>query len=362
MAAIAFPTTGRDAYTPESPWTDASGNQWSWDDDKTRWSPVAAGTSLTAGTGIDITGGVVSSTLTRASLSLATTDNVTFGTVAAATFTGALTGTASGNLVAGGALGTPSSGTLTNCTFPTLNQNTSGNAATVTTNANLTGHVTSVGNATVLGSFTLAQLDAATSDATLARTDAGQTFAGAQTFSDQVQLAGQAATDANSAMSRGLADARYGVEYIQIIASAVEAVSTSFVNGPDLVLPAGTYDFELFGLLEIAGETSGGDLNFRCSPATDVTTAIETRLANVNALGTAGTASSSFRKGAVLNAADQLGTTYVIAPNNYGSVQTRGTTVLASETTVSFRVKQRVTDASNPAKLAVGSFIKFTKR
>lgn len=42
--------------------------------------------------------------------------------------------------------------------------NISGNAATVTTNANLTGHITSTGNAAVLGSFTKAQLDAAISD------------------------------------------------------------------------------------------------------------------------------------------------------------------------------------------------------
>jgi len=122
------------------------------------------------------------------------------------------------------ALGTPTSGTLTNCTFPTLNQNTSGTAAglsatlavasggtgvtsstgtgsvvlstsptlttpalgtpsalvgtnitgtasgltagNVTTNANLTGAVTSVGNATSLGSFTSAQLLAALTDET----------------------------------------------------------------------------------------------------------------------------------------------------------------------------------------------------
>ncbi len=44
--------------------------------------------------------------------------------------------------------------------------NITGNAATVTTNANLTGHVTSVGNAAVLGSFTSAQLKAAVSDET----------------------------------------------------------------------------------------------------------------------------------------------------------------------------------------------------
>tara|TARA_R110001606_G_scaffold28530_2_gene90175 strand:+ start:141 stop:2762 length:2622 start_codon:yes stop_codon:yes gene_type:complete len=64
------------------------------------------------------------------------------------------------------ALGTPASGALTNCSFPTLNQSTTGNAATVTTNANLTGHVTSVGNAAVLGSFSSAQLKAALSDET----------------------------------------------------------------------------------------------------------------------------------------------------------------------------------------------------
>jgi hypothetical protein len=51
--------------------------------------------------------------------------------------------------------------------FPMLNQNTTGNAATVTTNANLSGHVTSVGNTTSLGSFTLGQLDTAISDASL---------------------------------------------------------------------------------------------------------------------------------------------------------------------------------------------------
>lgn len=46
--------------------------------------------------------------------------------------------------------------------------NISGNAATVTTNANLTGHVTSVGNAAILGSFTVAQLNTAISDADVA--------------------------------------------------------------------------------------------------------------------------------------------------------------------------------------------------
>ena len=69
-------------------------------------------------------------------------------------------------------LGTPASGNLANCTFPTLNQSTTGNADTatlatnVTTNANLTGHITSTGNAAVLGSFSSSQLLTALSDET----------------------------------------------------------------------------------------------------------------------------------------------------------------------------------------------------
>lgn len=58
------------------------------------------------------------------------------------------------------ALGTPASGVMTNVTG-TASGLTAGN---VTTNANLTGHVTSTGNAAVLGSFTLAQLNTAISD------------------------------------------------------------------------------------------------------------------------------------------------------------------------------------------------------
>jgi hypothetical protein len=57
------------------------------------------------------------------------------------------------------ALGTPSSIVLTNATGTAAGLT----AGHVTTNANLTGHVTSVGNATVLGSFTLTQLNTATS-------------------------------------------------------------------------------------------------------------------------------------------------------------------------------------------------------
>ena len=59
-------------------------------------------------------------------------------------------------------LGTPASGVATNLTGTAAGL-TAGN---VTTNANLTGHITSVGNAAVLGSFTSLQLKTAISDET----------------------------------------------------------------------------------------------------------------------------------------------------------------------------------------------------
>ena len=61
------------------------------------------------------------------------------------------------------ALGTPSALVGTNITGTAASLT----AGTVTTNANLTGHVTSVGNAATLGSFTAAQLNTAISDDTV---------------------------------------------------------------------------------------------------------------------------------------------------------------------------------------------------
>lgn len=91
-------------------------------------------------------------------------------------------------LYSGGALGTPASGVATNLTG-TAASLTAGN---VTTNANLTGHVTSVGNAAVLGSFTLAQLNTAISDADVQPLDAALTALAAG--SDFVQFTGPLTT------------------------------------------------------------------------------------------------------------------------------------------------------------------------
>jgi hypothetical protein len=82
------------------------------------------------------------------------TYNPSTGTVTSTVFVGALTGNVTGN----------ASGSSGSCT---------GNASTVTTNANLTGHITSTGNAAILGSFTVAQLSTALSDASISGNNTG---------------------------------------------------------------------------------------------------------------------------------------------------------------------------------------------
>ena len=63
--------------------------------------------------------------------------------------------------------------TLVSGSIPNNAADTSGTAATVTTNANLTGHITSSGNAAVLGSFTVAQLSTALSNASISGNNTG---------------------------------------------------------------------------------------------------------------------------------------------------------------------------------------------
>jgi hypothetical protein len=117
---------------------------------------------------------VVTSDILNSNVTYAKIQNVTSATVLGRTTTGAgvveeIATTGSGNVVratspilVSPALGTPTALVGTNITG-TASGLTAGN---VTTNANLTGMVTSVGNATSLGSFTSANLLAAVTDET----------------------------------------------------------------------------------------------------------------------------------------------------------------------------------------------------
>lgn len=125
---------------------------------------IILGTNLSmTGTTLNAAGGGGGSG-TVTSVSVTTAAGVS-GTVATATTTPAITitlGAITPSSVAstGAVTGTNLSGTNTGD-----QTNISGNAGTVTTNANLTGHITSTGNAAILGIFTIAQLNTAISDA-----------------------------------------------------------------------------------------------------------------------------------------------------------------------------------------------------
>jgi hypothetical protein len=126
----------------------------------TQTDAMAAGTS----------GNAATATLSTNSTHVLVTDNEDTNEENAITFVEGATKNSSGQvgLESDGTLTyNPSSGTVTATAFAgNITGNVTGNADTVTTNANLTGHITSTGNAAVLGSFTSAQLATALTNET----------------------------------------------------------------------------------------------------------------------------------------------------------------------------------------------------
>jgi hypothetical protein len=122
-------------------------------------------------------------------------------------------------IVARDASGNFSAGTIT----ATL----TGNADTVTTNANLTGHITSSGNAAVLGSFTSAQLSAALTD---------ETGSGAAVFATSPTLVTPALGTPVSGDLSGCTVASEGAKGVVELATAAEVIAgteTAVVITPD---------------------------------------------------------------------------------------------------------------------------------
>jgi len=153
--------------------------------DDSAWRPIGDISGVSAGAGLSGggTGGDVTLTIDISEFSAVTpTATDSFLTLDSDGSTEQLTTiSALATLLAGTGL-TASSGVLA-----------VGNAATVTTNANLTGHITSSGNAAVLGSFTVAQLSAALSNASISGNNTG----------DQTNIAGNAATVTTNANLTG---------------------------------------------------------------------------------------------------------------------------------------------------------------
>lgn len=154
-------------------------------------------TGVTAGTGLSGGGttGTVSLTIDSTVTTLTGSQTLTNKTLTSPVLTTPNLGTPS-TLV-----GTSISGTAANLT-----------AGNVTTNANLTGHITSSGsNATTLGSFTVAQLSSALSDASISGNNTG----------DQTTISGNAATATALATARTIGGTSFnGTANIDITTNA----------------------------------------------------------------------------------------------------------------------------------------------
>ena len=120
---------------------------------ETNTSKVKVGTGSTAWTslGYIIDTGGYAATSGNLSQFAATTSAQLLGVLSDETGSGSAVFATSPTLVTP-ALGTPASGVATNLSGTAVNLK----SGTVTTNANLTGHITSSGNAAVLGSFSSA--------------------------------------------------------------------------------------------------------------------------------------------------------------------------------------------------------------
>jgi len=114
-------------------------------------------------------------------------------------------------------------------------------ADTVTTNANLTGHVTSTGNATVLGSFTKAQLDTAVSDGTLQVQPAEGAFVdGDKTKLDGIEALADVTDTANVTAAGALMDSELAnIAAVKALDQGVATTdSPTFANVTDSGLTA----------------------------------------------------------------------------------------------------------------------------
>lgn len=236
--------------------------------------------ALVAGTNVTITGTWPNQTvnaagvgnLTGAVTSVGTATSL--GSFSSADLAGALTDeTGSGaNVFANSPtlvtpnLGTPSALVGTNITGTAASLT----AGTVTTNANLTGAVTSVGNATSLGSFSSSNLAAALTD---------ETGSGAAVFANSPTLVTPAlGTPASGTLTNCTANGTSAVGYRDVPASGAKTSSYTLVaadvgkfvelgTGGSVVVPSGV--FAAGAAVSIFNNTSG-TISCTCSAITDV--------------------------------------------------------------------------------------------
>jgi hypothetical protein len=199
---------------------------------------IAAGVIVNAD--INASAGIVDTKLATISTALKVSNSAT-------TATNANTASA---IVARDASGNFSAGTIT--------ASLTGTASNVTTNANLTGHVTSVGNAAVLGSFTSANLAAALTDET---GSGANVFATSPTLVTPI-LGSASATNLN--VSGVTTSATFNTGVIGSQTSGILTTTTTTANQVLDSLPTATFQTARYqvsiactGQLVTAGMTTG---------------------------------------------------------------------------------------------------------
>jgi hypothetical protein len=203
------------------------------------------------------------------------------------------------------ALGTPASGVMTNVTGTAAGL-TAGN---VTTNANLTGHVTSVGNAAVLGSFTSAQLATALSN---------ETGSGSAVFATSPTLVTPAlGTPASGNLSSCTADGTDSVGFNNIPQNSKSAAYTLVLTdaGKHIFHPVGDNTARTFTIPANSSVAYpiGTAITFINMAVADVTIAITSDTLNLASEGTTG--SRTLAQYGVATAIKMVATNWIISGN-----------------------------------------------
>jgi hypothetical protein len=178
-----------------------------------------------------------------------------------------------------------------------------------------------------------------------------QTVAGAKTFSGQMELTSQAATNATSALTRALGDSRYeSKSYVGIKVENVDSVSNTPIKLTSVTLPIGTYHLETH-TAGFASNTPNGGLSFGLRSNQSIRTSLASYISRDSDfvyMGHVTSDSLTYSKG------DVLGTTG--SRNLNGIIE-----VIVNNTEVSIEFSQMTTFPSLASTSRKRSFIIATK-
>jgi hypothetical protein len=108
--------------------------------------------------------------------------------------------------------------------------------------------------------FPLASGTIATNNTAVMLTGDQLTINGDKTFKGQIQLDGQSLDDGNSALTRDLADARYGATFVGIKTESVSSSDETPIKLTSIVLPIGMYQIDscIASYAQVQANTAGG--------------------------------------------------------------------------------------------------------